>query len=343
VLRLWVRRRSGRVTAAETGTSVPKDPQPESKEPQTAISGRTPLPTEEDGRDGVLLRPRGPLNLALTLETGQAFRWRQEDEWYRGVVGRNIWKVRQMSRALEIRSGPEPASLVAGEARSYFRLDDDLGAIYRELGRDERVARAIRKYRGLRLVRQDPWECMVSFIISAYSNVKRITKHIEDLSLAYGDPVTFEGVTRHTFPSPARLAELGEQDFRDMGLGYRSKSLARLARDLLDRGLDLHSLRSAPYTEAKESLLTIHGIGDKVADCILLFSLDKLEAFPVDVWVRRAVTEWYFPDQKVTDRTVRLWAAEHFGGHAGYAQQYLFHQRRLQQQAERGRMPPLKV
>lgn len=292
---------------------------------------------QAEDKGPLLLRTRGALNIALTLETGQAFRWRQESEWYCGVVGRNVWKVRQAGRAIELLSWPQPASTLAAEARSYFRLDDDLPAIYRELGCDERVARAIRKYRGLRIVRQDPWECMVSFIISAYSNVKRITKHIEDLGRACGDPITFDGVTRHTFPSAARLAELGERDFRDMGLGYRARYLARLSHDILERGLDLTSLRACPYEEAKATLLTIHGIGDKVADCILLFSMDKLEAFPIDVWVRRALTDWYFPWDKVTDRALHLWAAEHFGPHAGYAQQYLFHQRRLQGQSTRSK------
>ena len=285
----------------------------------------------------MLLKPKGPFNLAHTLGSGQAFRWQQVGEWYYGVVAGSIWKIRQAGRGLEFSSAPEPEERTVPLARSYFRLDDDLVAIYRCIGGDRRVARAVRRYRGLRLLRQEPWECLVSFIISAYSNIRRITGHVEQLSEAYGDPVSLDGHHRYTFPSPARLAEAGEEEFRRMGLGYRAKFLARLARSLLDRGLDPVELRAWPYAEAKAELLRIYGVGEKVADCILLFSLDKLEAFPVDVWVRRAVMEWYHPEEKATDRQLRLWAAERFGPLAGYAQQYMFHGRRLEARAPRRR------
>lgn len=277
----------------------------------------------------IALKAKGPFDLALTLENGQAFRWRPTDGSYHGVVGRNIWKVRQAPRGLELSSGPDPVSVTAPLARRYFRLDDDLTTLYARLRTDPLVRLTLRKYRGLRLVRQDPWECLVSFIISAYSNVARIKGNIEGICEAAGDPVRMDGVTRFTFPTPAQLAELGEQDFREMGLGYRAKFLARLARDLAERDLDLLSLRALPYEEAKEALLRIYGVGEKVADCVLLFSLDKLEACPIDVHVRRAFTEWYFDGERRTDRALRLWAAEYFRNDAGYAQQYLFHYRRL--------------
>ena len=285
----------------------------------------------------MLLKPRGPFNLAHTLDSGQTFRWRKQGDWYYGVHGGNIWKVRQAGRGLEFRSAPQPEEETAHLARSYFRLDDDLAAIYRHIGEDRRVARAIHRFRGLRILRQEPWECLVSFIISAYSNIRRISGHVEQLSEAYGEPVSMEGHRRHTFPSPARLAEAGEQDFRRMGLGYRTKFLARLSRHLLERELELTDLRAWPYDEAKAELLRVYGVGDKVADCVLLFSLDKLEAFPVDIHIRRAVMGWYLPGQKATDRVLRLWAAEYFGPLAGYAQQYLFHGRRLEGQVTRRR------
>ncbi len=292
--------------------------------------------------ESVVLKAKGPFDLALTLENGQAFRWQPGGDGYYGVVGRNIWKVRQAPRGLELSSGPDPVSVTAPLARRYFRLDDDLTALYSRLRTDPWVRLTLRKYRGLRLVRQDPWECLVSFIISAYSNVRRITRNIEGICSAAGDPVVMDGVTRSTFPAPAQLAELGEQDFRDIGLGYRAKFLARLARDLADRDLDLLSLRSLPYQEAKDALLEIYGVGEKVADCVLLFSLDKLEACPIDVHVRRAFTEWYFNGERRTDRALRLWAAEYFNTDAGYAQQYLFHYRRLGLPAQRkaGRAKP---
>ena len=288
----------------------------------------------------MLLKPKGPFNLALTLASGQTFRWQRKGDWHYGVVGQNIWKICQAGRALEFHSAPEPEDATAALARSYFRLDDDLTAIYRRIGEDRNIQAAIRRYKGLRLLRQDPWECLVSFVISAYSNIRRITGHVERLSAAYGEPVSMDGHRRHTFPSPQRLAEAGEQDLRAMGLGYRAKFLARLAPDILQRELDLTELRARPYAEAKAELLSIYGVGDKVADCVLLFSLDKLEAFPVDVHVRRAVTELYLPGRRVTDNGLRLWAVEHFGPLAGYAEAYLFHRRRMDGQA--ADRPPLR-
>lgn len=288
-----------------------------------------------NGHEPVLLESRGPFNLFHTLSTGQAFRWRFESGWWYGVVGGSVWKARQAGAGIELDSWPEPPSAIAPLARRYFRLDDDLDAIYGRLRDDARVAGAIREYHGLRLVRQDPWECLVSFIISAFSNVRRIAGHIEQLSRICGEPIGLDGHPRHTFPSPARFARLGEQDFRRLGLGYRSRYLARLAGSIEDRGLDLLALRSWPYREAKAALLSLDGVGDKVADCVLLFSLDKLEACPIDVWVRRAFTEWYFAGEAITNLRLRAWAAAHFGQDAGYAQQYLFHQRRLAGRAAR--------
>ena len=294
-----------------------------------------PFPASDEragdrGPDSVFLRAKGPFDLGLTLGSGQTFRWQVRDGWHYGVVGRSIWKVRPAQRGLELASSPERPEAVVPHARAYFRLEDDLAGIYGRLGKDPRVAKAIRNYRGLRLVRQDPWECLVSFMIATFSNIRRISKHIGQISERYGDKVTLDGLDMHTFPTPGQMAELREEDFRVLGLGYRSRYLSRLAESYLASGLDFAALRLASYEEAKAELLGIYGVGEKVADCVLLFSLDKLQACPVDVWVRRVLTEWYFPGQKVTDRMLREWAASWFGQDAGYAQQYLFHQRRLQ-------------
>ena len=288
----------------------------------------------------MFLNIRGPFDLAHTLDSGQAFRWRLEGDCYYGVVGGNVFQVRQVSGGLEFASAPQPPEETAPLLPSYFRLDDDLPAIYRRIGRDRRVAGALRRYRGLRLIRQDPWECLVSFVISVYSNIPRIARHIEHLSRAYGDSIRLGDYLRHTFPSAARLAEVGERDLREMGLGFRARFLARLAGDIARGGMDLLALRALPYAEAKAAILRLPGVGEKVADCVLAFSLDKLEAFPVDVWVRRAVLEWYFPGEKATDRVLRLWAADYFGPYAGYAQQYLFHERRLEGRAAGSQRKP---
>ncbi|MBI3743122.1 MAG: hypothetical protein HY261_02395 [Chloroflexi bacterium] len=210
-----------------------------------------------------LLLANGPFDLAHTLESGQAFRWRRHDGGYRGVVGGVVFTAWQVPSGVSFASSPRSPGEAGPLLRSHLRLDDDLPALYRRLRKDARV-------------------------------------------------------------------EVHEKEFRSLGLGYRAKYLAQLAHVIRDRSLDWVALRQSPYLEAKEALLHLPGVGEKVADCVLAFSLDQPQAFPVDVWVRRAVQEWYFDGEQVTDRQVRLWAAAHFGTDAAYAQQYLFHDRRQQ-------------
>jgi len=288
----------------------------------------------------MLLAANGPLHLGHTLESGQAFRWRRQGDAWRGVVEGVVFTVRPAPGGVEFRSEPRPVGEAAPILRGYLRLDDDLPALYARLSRDGRLAAAIAAFPGLRLVRQDPWECLVTFVVSAYSNIPRITGHIGELCQRYGDPIVLRNGVAHAFPSPARLAEVGEAEYRALGLGFRSKYLARLPRQVLDLGFDLRALRRQTYAEARATLLELDGVGEKVADCVLAFALDQGQAFPVDVWVRRAVQEWYYRGRRVTDRQARLWAARRFGTDAAYAQQYLFHQRRLEGTPRRGRKAP---
>ena len=277
-----------------------------------------------------------PLDLAASLESGQSHRWRREDGWYFGVVGGNLLKVRQAGGGLEFHSRPGPETQVAPLLRSYLRLDDDIRAIYAEIGRDPRVAAMIDRYPGLRLLRIDPWECLVSFICSANSNIPRIHLVVERMSEAYGNPIELDGHTRHTFPTPPRLAGAGEMELRRLGLGFRAPYVDKAACMVAEGALDLAKLVGIPNPEAKARLMECPGIGSKIADCIAVFSLEKLEAFPIDVWIRRALGEWYFPGQKTPpDRVLLEWAQEHFGRYGGYAQQYLFHGRRLERQTSK--------
>ena len=280
----------------------------------------------------MFLPANGPVHLGHTLESGQTFRWRRDGEDYVGIVGGDVFRVRPAPGGVAFDSAPTPSEAAAPVLRSFLRLDDDLEPFYRFAAGDPRLAEAAAEYRGLRLTRQDPWECLVAFVISSYSNIKRITKHVEDIAAAFGDPIpggAFGLERAYAFPGPAVLAEVSEQEFRRMGLGWRAKFLTRTARAALDLPHGLPALRGAPYDEAKAALLGFYGVGEKVADCALAFSLDQPRAFPVDVWVRRAVREWYFAGEAVTDRRLREWAAGYFGDHAAYAQQYLFHRRRL--------------
>ena len=272
-----------------------------------------------------------PVNLTATLESGQAHRWRREDDWFSGVVRGNFIKMRQTGSRIEFRSKPQPEASVAPLLEAYFRLDDDLEAIYAEIRRDPRVSDMVDRYPGLRLLRIEPWECLISFICSANSNIPRIHQNMESLAHGFGDPLAMDGQVRHAFPTPVQLAQAGEAELRRLGLGFRAPYVDKTTRMVAEGKLDLSALVEMPYHEAKAALMACPGIGPKVADCIAVFSLEKLEAFPIDVWMRRALGEWYFPGQKPpTDRVMLEWAQNHFGRYGGYAQQYLFHGRRLE-------------
>ncbi len=271
-----------------------------------------------------------PLNLAATLESGQAHRWRREEGWYSGVVRGRFIQIRQTGQRIEFRCQPGPEASVVPLLERYFRLDDDIHAIYAEIRHDPKVADMVDRYPGLRLLRIEPWECLVSFICSANSNIPRIHQNMEKLAESFGDPILTDDGVQHAFPTPSQLAEAGEAELRRLGLGFRAPYVDKATRMVLDGRLDLSRLIETPYPEAKAKLMECPGIGPKVADCIAVFSLEKLEAFPIDVWVRRALAEWYFAGQKPpADRVMLEWAQGHFGRYGGYAQQYLFHGRRL--------------
>ena len=271
----------------------------------------------------------GGLDLAATLESGQAFRWRPTGDGYCGVLDGNVVLVAPAAGGLEVSSALALPEVVWPRLADYFRLEDDLPGIRRAVDVDACIRAALDRYPGLRLLRQDPWECLVAFICSATSNILRISAMVEGMAQAYGESVSLGAVTRHTFPGPERLAEAGEERLRALGLGFRARYVASVARMVVGGELDLTELRCLPYEEAHRALLGVPGVGDKVADCVSLLALDKLEAFPIDRWVHRALEEWYGLPERRPYRELRAWAAEHFGRYAGYAQLYLFHARRL--------------
>ena len=284
-----------------------------------------------------------PLDLAASLLGGQAHRWRLEgtddDPCFSGVVRGNFIRLRQIGPdRIEFCAGPWPEASVVPVLQHYFRLDDDLAHIQKEISHDWRVAAMVEQYPGLGVLRQEPWECLVAYICSANSNIQRIHQVLENIAEAFGSPIEVDGHIRHSFPSPAQLVEAGEMELRRLGLGFRAPYVDRATREVVDGSLDLNHLVRIPYAPAKERLMECYGIGSKIADCIAVFSLEKLEAFPIDVWVRRALGEWYFPgDKPPPDRELLAWAQDYFGRYAGYAQQYLFHGRRLQKRGGKSR------
>ena len=285
-----------------------------------------------------------PVDLEASLLGGQAHRWKQESDWYSGVLRRNFVLIRQQGQTIEFQSSPTAPDSLLPLIRDHLRLDDDLPAIQAEISGDSNVASQVERYPGLRVLRQEPWECLVAYICSANSNIETIHRNMERLSDEFGDPLFLPNpnpeesgtISRHTFPNPVDLAEAGEAELRRLRLGFRAPYVHQAAMAVAEKRLDLDYLVAAPYPEAKTELMALKGIGDKIADCIALMSLEKTNAFPIDVWVRRALADWYFapePGSEVrktpTNRVLLEWAQGYFGKHAGYANQYLFHGRRL--------------
>ena len=271
-----------------------------------------------------------PFNLSVSLESGQSHRWIKEDEWYSSIIGNTYIKIRQdLDGSIHFISNIKDEAFNIELLNRYFRIDDNISNIYREISDDERVSQMVSLYPGLRLLRLDPWECLIAFICSANSNLSRIHQVMENMANHFGEPIRLANTVRNSFPRPQQLVEAGEIGLRRLGLGFRAPYVDQATRRVLEGTLDLELLIKLPYEEAKASLMECKGIGPKIADCVLVFSLEKLEAFPIDVWVRRALGEWYFPNQKIPpDKDLLGWAHEYFGPYAGYAQQYLFHGRR---------------
>jgi len=227
-----------------------------------------------------------------------------------------------------VESAPTPPGDLIESLTAYLRLDDDLPSIQRRLARDPRCRDGILAYPGMRIMRQEPWETLAGFILSSTSNIPRIARTMELIAECFGERLTLDGASRRTFPRPEVLAEAGEARLRELGCGFRAPYLAAAARAVADGTLPLVRLRGAPYQVAHDALVTLRGVGDKIADCVMLFSLDRPEAFPVDRWVLRVLVDWYDLDPKIDYAAARQWAWNRFGQHAGYANQYLFWRKR---------------
>ena len=274
-----------------------------------------------------------PFDLESTLFSGQVFRWRKQGEWYEGVVFGRIVRVREVDDGIAFATTDDDAGVTESRLRDYFSLDADLCEVYSVLSHDEGLREAFDRYHGMRILRQDPWETTLSFLCAQNSNVLRITRNVEDMCRSFGRPISLGGKTRHTYPTPNALAEAGEQALRDLGLGYRARYIVSAAERVARGGIDIMALRDASYDDALGALMTLEGVGDKVANCIMLFCMDKPEAFPVDTHIRQILRERYPRARRVKSsdiRRVRAWAQEYFAPFAGYANHYLFHSRRLE-------------
>lgn len=271
--------------------------------------------------------------LADIFDCGQCFRWnKQNDGSYTGVFKNNVLNV-QKQRETVIFKGICNGD-IEETVRDYFDLDRDYEDIKKQLSKiDENVKTSIEYGKGIRILNQDLWETIISFIISANNNIPRIKGIIERLSKAYGKEIDWNGDKYYTFPTEEELKDVSVEDFRKLGTGFRDIRLYETTHMILDGKVNLEQLQNNPNTiEVREQLLSLSGVGPKVADCILLFStLKRFEVFPIDVWVRRVMNELYIknPDEnKVNKKEIEKLAKEKFGNLAGIAQQYLFYWKR---------------
>jgi N-glycosylase/DNA lyase len=209
----------------------------------------------------------------------------------------------------------------------YLQLDIDLAEVLRAFPDDPPMRAAVAACRGLRLLRQDPWECLASFILSSTKQIVQIQQIIALLCERYGAPLAVPPASppAFAFPSPARLARASEAELRACKMGFRAPYLLATARLIASGQFDLAPLQRQPLEAARAQLMLLPGVGPKIADCVLLFAYGFQSAFPVDVWVMKALRQLYFPRRRVSRPRLQRFAAAHFGPHAGYAQQYLFH------------------
>ncbi len=260
-----------------------------------------------------------PFQLDLTVSCGQAFRWRKQNGFWYAPVKDKVWKVRQEGDTLWY-DGPTEEELVR-----YFGLDVPLNTILDEIDTDPLIHAAIETCRGLRIIRQDPWECLISYICATCANIPGITMRIENLSKSYGRRVEADGSVFYTFPKAERLAAEEICSVRACKVGYRDTYICTAAKTAAENPRWAEEIRSLPYLSAKERLMTLPGVGPKVADCVLLFAFEKYEAFPIDVWIERILrTKYLGGAQKLSYNKAGTFARDHFGQYAGYAQEYLF-------------------
>ena len=273
--------------------------------------------------------PVNKFDLDHTLRCGQVFRWIENKDNWIGIVGNSVIKAKQEGDVLIVES-----NLDVEDVMSYFRLNDNLDDVYQHINRDKVMNEAIVIYGGMRIIKQDPWECLISYVCSRQNRIEKIKKIVSSISKNFGDEIQFENKFFFTFPKPDAIAKANLDDLTKCKFRFgkrQAEEIKGIAKLICKGDFRLERLRKLDYKSAKEELMSLEGVGHKVADCVLLFSIDKLEAFPVDVHVRRIVQREYLKNKKTSDEKIRKWADRYFGRYAGYSQQYLFYYERTKE------------
>ena len=281
----------------------------------------------------LILKNVKSFNLTHIFECGQCFRWNEnENGSYTGVVKSNVINIKKINEDIYVKSFGEDD--LEELFQNYFDMKRDYDKIKNKLRKiDEHMQKSILYGEGIRLLNQDLWETIISFIISANNNIPRIKGIIERISKTYGNKIVWNEQEYYTFPTPEQLGKASVKDLRNIGLGFRDVRVFETTQKVLNNEIDLHKLHAELDTEiVREKLLKLPGVGPKVADCILLFStLKRFNVFPIDVWVRRVMNELYIKNEdetKVDKKLILGVANEKFGDLCGIAQQYLFYWKR---------------
>ena len=262
------------------------------------------------------------INVENSINSGQVFLWRKnKDIWY-GVNGQDILKI---SKVGTIKS-------YQNTKIDFFRKRDNIEKIIKSISKDNVTKKAVKQYLGLRIIEQDPFQCLISFIVSSNSNIQKIKNSLEKISKKFGEKVEFEKQEFFLFPKPENLAKASINEIKSCGVGYRAKFIIEAANMVVLKKINFEYLKKCNYLDAKEEICKIPGVGNKVADCILLFSLNKLESFPLDRWMIRILEKYYSDKFQLGTKSITQKQYEilhekivnHFGPYAGYAQQFLF-------------------
>ncbi len=261
--------------------------------------------------------------LVHIFECGQCFRWQKENDGsYTGVIKYGVVNIKKDDDKVVI-SGSFDAN-DKEKICDYFDLNSDYASIKRKLElNDENMKKAIEYGYGIRILNQDSWEMLISFIISAANNIPRISKTIENISRAYGQKITWNEKDYYKFPTPKELSKATVEELRALNLGFRDKYVYNATKMVCAGEVNLEEIEKMNYKDAKKELMKIQGVGEKVADCILLFSMRKREAFPVDTWIKKVMSQLYNESKDI--KKISAFAESKFGEYGGIAQQYLFY------------------
>ena len=257
-----------------------------------------------------------------SINSGQVFLWEKHgSDWY-GVDGQDVLKINKNGVIKSIRN----------LKTDFFRKNDNIEEIIKSISKDKTVKKAVKEYEGLRLFRQDPFQCLISFIISSNSNIQKIKNSLEKITKKFGKKVKIRNKEFFLFPEPEKMAKATIDEIKSCGVGYRAPFIKEAAKMIILKKIDFEYLKKCDYHEAKKNICLVPGIGNKVADCIMLFSLNKLESFPLDTWMIKILEKYYSKEFKMETKTITQKQYEllhekivnYFGPYCGYAQQYLF-------------------